>query len=836
MDQRQRHETASRGLESERAHVNRWRSERDELAVQVEELQRTKVWLYERWQQREAEVLSIQGSRMWRWWMRYHMLRRVVRRILSPVLDIGSSIRWAADMSARVAGSIHVGSRTAWEQLRARTRRAPSPPPPKAAGKGAAAIDLGVRPRVLLVLPYQVYPPHHGGGVRLYNLIRRLATTVDLYLIVFSSIGEDDVQREALMPHCRQLWFHHWQPRLRPDRMRLRPPNAQIFWSEEVADRIRAVVQEHDIDIVQLEHTELGQYLASVPAGVPTLLTEHDVAFRTHQRRLELGFDRRYPESQVFCGSRADVRRIFLYEIDACRAADLVHVMSSYDGDLLARYMPDGWQRLRVAANGVDCASFAPETGAPRRGVLFVGNFQNLPNQDGLEFMAAEVWPLVRRRCPEATLSVVGSHADDRTRRCTGSDGIELIGEVERVEPYYQSHRVMIAPIRAGSGTRLKILEAFAAGIPVVSTTIGAEGIDARPGQHLLVADDAASFANGIIRLLTDDELHESISSASTALSRERYDWGAVADIVTESYAELLAIHHSARRREHGDVGETPRSGELAVATNAPPAPFDPEPLRPRITLPAKPMRGRGGRAPAVLVLGIYLAKRQNNVTDIVATIAQTRSFQVTQRWVALLGEPPNGPVADVTVDLVTRPTPKSAIINAQIDAVDLESFDYVVLCDDDVVLPSGFLDSLLGLQERLEYRIAQPARTLNSYIDLPIVEQHPGLLARQTLFVEQGPVVSFHRSAFDFVFPFDLTSPMGWGLENVWSLGASERGLKMGIIDSVAVDHSMRRPVANYSWDEADRGRSALFASRPHRPTEECFKVVDIVRPEDLQ
>jgi len=95
--------------------------------------------------------------------------------------------------------------------------------------------------------------------------------------------------------------------------------------------------------------------------------------------------------------------------------------------------------------------------------------------------------------------------------------------------------------------------------------------------------------------------------------------------------------------------------------------------------------------------------------------------------------------------------------------------------------------------------------------------------------------VISVHRTAFDVVFPFDLTSPMGWGLENVWSLRASEAALKMGIIDNVPVDHSMRRPVANYSWHEADQGRSALFASTPSRPNEECFKVVDIVRVEDL-
>lgn len=286
---------------------------------------------------------------------------------------------------------------------------------------------------------------------------------------------------------------------------------------------------------------------------------------------------------------------------------------------------------------------------------------------------------------------------------------------------------------------------------------------------------------------------------------------------------------------QRGEADDLEASGE-ATAPDGEVAPFDPESHRPEAAWSGSPGPAADGRGVSALVLGIYMADRLNNVEDIVRTMAGARSVRVVQRWIALCGAPPSGTVADVTVERVDELTPKGALINAQVEAADLERFDYVVLCDDDVVLPGGFLDSFLDLQERLQFRIAQPARTAASYIDLPIVERHPGLLARQTLFVEQGPVVSFHRSAFDLVFPFDLTSPMGWGLENVWSLRASRRGLKMGIIDAVPVDHSMRKPVANYSWHEADRGRSALFASTEHRPTEACFKVVDVVQLDGVE
>jgi hypothetical protein len=180
-----------------------------------------------------------------------------------------------------------------------------------------------------------------------------------------------------------------------------------------------------------------------------------------------------------------------------------------------------------------------------------------------------------------------------------------------------------------------------------------------------------------------------------------------------------------------------------------------------------------------------------------------------------------------VTVRELTGRSPKFQIVNDLLAGEDLSGYDYVILCDDDVVLPEGFVDSFIALQDSLGFAVAQPARTLNSYIDHPIVEQHIGVHARQTLFVEIGPVVSFHRSAFGFVFPFDLTSPMGWGYENVWAREVLQHGLKMGIIDAVCVDHSLRKPVAHYKWEQADAQRNAFLESHDHLSLDECFTVL---------
>jgi glycosyltransferase involved in cell wall biosynthesis len=256
-------------------------------------------------------------------------------------------------------------------------------------------------------------------------------------------------------------------------------------------------------------------------------------------------------------------------------------------------------------------------------------------------------------------------------------------------------------------------------------------------------------------------------------------------------------------------------------------------PPRPEISKALSEVTGNGrSRRKKVLVLGVYLAAKPNNVADIVSVLGETGRHTVTQRWIALGGKAPAEHVGAVTVGSLAKPAPKFQIVNELLAAEKLSQYEYVMLMDDDIVLPNSFLDSFINLQERLSFAIAQPARTSNSYIDHPIVEQQQGVLARRTLFVEIGPVVSFHRSAYALAFPFDLTSPMGWGYENVWAFRIERAQMRMGIIDAVPVDHSLRKPVANYSWDEANRQRNLYLSQHEHLPLDECFRVLDVITP----
>lgn len=309
--------------------------------------------------------------------------------------------------------------------------------------------------------------------------------------------------------------------------------------------------------------------------------------------------------------------------------------------------------------------------------------------------------------------------------------------------------------------------------------------------------------------------------------------YAGLADYLDEHYQLLVREDDVCLVWEHVPAASEASTSAASVAPVAPAVP------RPEIVVPVEEgSRPRISHAPppsaarraSVLVLGVYLADRPTHADDVVQVTGAARACAVDQRWVALGGDPPTRALADATARVQREPRPKFAIVNDLLAAQPVEDYDYVVLVDDDLGLPHGFLDGLIGWQRELGWALAQPARTAGSFIDHRIVQQQPGVAARRTRFVEIGPVVSIHKSAFELLLPFDLASPMGWGYENVWSHRLERAGLRMGIVDAVPVDHRLRPPVANYSWDEADAASRRFLAANEHLPLDACFQVLEVV------
>jgi glycosyltransferase involved in cell wall biosynthesis len=192
--------------------------------------------------------------------------------------------------------------------------------------------------------------------------------------------------------------------------------------------------------------------------------------------------------------------------------------------------------RVTVVPTGVDLSEYRPDPSAPEPGqlVTFVGAMDWEPNVDGVEYFCNEIWPAIRAEVPEARFRIVGRNPDRRVQRWA-SDSVEVTGRVPSVVEHLRQSAVVIVPLRIGGGTRLKIYEAMASGKAVVSTTVGAEGLDIHHGRDIMLADDARSFAQAVIMLLRDRELRRRYERAAGETAA-RCDWPAIG----ERFAEVL--------------------------------------------------------------------------------------------------------------------------------------------------------------------------------------------------------------------------------------------------------------------------------------------------------
>jgi len=210
------------------------------------------------------------------------------------------------------------------------------------------------------------------------------------------------------------------------------------------------------------------------------------------------------------------------------RSFDTVVLVSDGDAEALGPSPTEA--RVVIAANGVDTAHYVPSPRTDEPVVVMTGSFQYGPNVDGAVWFCDEVLPRIQAAVPSATLDLVGHSPRAEVRALAARAGVELHPDVPSMAPWLSRARVCVVPLRIGTGTRLKALEAMAAGRPVVGTSVGLEGLGLVDGTHAHVVDDPAAFADAVIRVLTDDDHAEALATAGRALVEERFQWTAIGD------------------------------------------------------------------------------------------------------------------------------------------------------------------------------------------------------------------------------------------------------------------------------------------------------------------
>jgi glycosyltransferase involved in cell wall biosynthesis len=281
----------------------------------------------------------------------------------------------------------------------------------------------------------------------------------------------------------------------------------------------------------------MAPYVDALPRGVQarTVLCLHNVGSLQYRRMLRM---------RLSLGERALYTLKWLamlrWEAAAARRFDRAVVVSASERDALRRSDP----RLAVSIveNGVDATALAPLPEPPVADtLLFVGTFTYRPNVDAALLLVREIFPLVRRAVPAARLLLVGHEPPEAVRALAREPGVSLAGALPDVNPAYERAAVAVAPLRAGGGTRLKILEAMALGRPVVSTRIGAEGLAVVDHDHLLLSDTPGDFAASVARLLGDRPLRVRLAANARRLVEARYDWARPGDALLDVYRGLAA-------------------------------------------------------------------------------------------------------------------------------------------------------------------------------------------------------------------------------------------------------------------------------------------------------
>lgn len=230
---------------------------------------------------------------------------------------------------------------------------------------------------------------------------------------------------------------------------------------------------------------------------------------------------------------KLQAKRMFAYERDACRRAKSIVAVS--DADAAAMRSMYGVSRISAIPTGVDVQHFAPLDRTKKTDLIFVGSMDWMPNVDGVLWFTREVLPLIRRRRRDCSFAVVGRQPPPDIQRLAG-DGIQVTGTVPDVRPHLWGASVAVVPLRIGGGTRLKIYEAMAARTAVVSTSIGAEGLQVDPGKHIVLADTPELFAASCLELLDNEEERERMAGTAWRLVNDRFTW----DVVINAFERLL--------------------------------------------------------------------------------------------------------------------------------------------------------------------------------------------------------------------------------------------------------------------------------------------------------
>ena len=396
--------------------------------------------------------------------------------------------------------------------------------------------------RILVVTASLPYPLASGGAIRVFGILKGLHSAG--HHITLLSFSDTDAQNTPLTHICETIETFPTPARSKIDRIKtlLTTNQADIetrFYSPAFENRLLAILEGEEFDLIQFEAIESACYMPIVREKFPNI----KICFDTFNAEADLQrviFEIDKQEIQRFpqaIYSWIQSKRINQYEGDLCRIADLVIAVSQEDKNILSQYRHDDGKTC-IVPSGIfvdDYTTPASTVDLGDNAVVFTGKMDYRPNVDAMLWFADHILPKV----PQANLIIVGQKPHARIQHLPQRDNISLTGWVDTIPPYLHAADVYIAPLRMGSGTRLKILEAMASGCAIVATTVAAAGLSEQAKSGMIIADDEDKFADAIQELLDHPEKRLELGKIAREMVKNQYDWSVLIPQLLEAYQEV---------------------------------------------------------------------------------------------------------------------------------------------------------------------------------------------------------------------------------------------------------------------------------------------------------
>ena len=403
---------------------------------------------------------------------------------------------------------------------------------------------------ILFLTQIVPYPPNAGPRIKTWNVLRYLAGKGHRISLA-TYVRSDEVQ---YLPMLESLCEHVYPVPLRRSRVEDVGYWLKSQWTRQpfLIERdnrqamhavVKSILARGDVDLIEADQLSMAQFALAAKgnkSSPPILFDSHNATFRILERSLQ-----NYPPL-LRIPLKIEHQRLQQYEAELVHRFDHTLTVTELDRQIFLKnsHLPADDPRISAIPIAVDTTQLTPVLSSPDSiNILTLGTLTYPPNAEGIRWFLRDVFPLVRQANSKASLTIIGRNPppDFFQSAAVYGSGVEITGYVDDLTPYLEKAALIVVPLLAGSGMRVRILEAFSRGLPVVTTPIGLEGIQAIQGRHVLVETEPAAFAGAVNQLLADSDLRQNIAKNARSLVETHYDWQVVLRAMDTVYAQIFA-------------------------------------------------------------------------------------------------------------------------------------------------------------------------------------------------------------------------------------------------------------------------------------------------------